>query len=109
MTPEKFITTWKSNKLSERAGAQSHFDDLCDLLKVEKPRDPENYCFERGAIKDSGKDGWADVWKRDHFGWENKKPGRDLTKALAQLREYAGNLGDCESIISPPAWYNVLH
>jgi type II restriction/modification system DNA methylase subunit YeeA len=94
MTPEKFITTWKSNKLSERAGAQSHFDDLCDLLKVEKPRDPENYCFERGAIKDSGKDGWADVWKRDHFGWENKKPGRDLTKALAQLREYAGNLGN---------------
>ena len=94
MTPEKFISTWKANKLTERAGAQSHFDDLCDLLEVEKPRDPENYCFERGATKDSGKEGWADVWKRDHFGWENKKPGRDLTKALAQLREYAGNLGN---------------
>ncbi len=94
MMPEKFISTWTSNKLTEKAGAQSHFDDLCDLLNVDKPRDPENYCFERGAIKDSGKDGWADVWKRDHFGWENKKPGRDLIKALAQLREYSGNLGN---------------
>lgn len=35
--------------------------------------------------------GWADVWKRDCFGKENKKPHRDLQKSLAQLREYAGN------------------
>lgn len=54
----------------------------------------DNPCFERGAKKDGGGEGWADVWKRDCFGWENKKPGRDLNKALAQLREYAGNLGN---------------
>jgi hypothetical protein len=94
MTPEKFIEHWKNNSLTERAGAQQHFDDLCDLLGVDKPRDPENYCFERGAKKDGGGEGWADVWKRDCFGWENKKPGRDLVKALAQLREYSGNLGN---------------
>lgn len=29
MTPEQFITTWKNNPLTERAGAQGHFDDLC--------------------------------------------------------------------------------
>lgn len=54
MTPEQFITRWHGNPLSERAGAQAHFDDLCDLLGVDKPRDPENYCFERGAGKASG-------------------------------------------------------
>ena len=49
MTPERFIALWKDNPLTERAGAQQHFNDLCDLLGVDKPRDPGNYCFERGA------------------------------------------------------------
>jgi hypothetical protein len=49
----------------------------------------DNYCFERGAGKASGGDGWADVWKRGHFGWENKRPGRDLRAALKQLTDYA--------------------
>ena len=88
MTPEQFIATWKNNLLTERAGAQAHFDDLCDLLGVDKPRDPDSYCFERGAKKASGGDGWADVWKRGHFAWENKKPGRDLNAALKQLTDY---------------------
>ena len=94
MTPEKFISIWTANDLTERAGAQSFIEDLCSLLQLDKPRSSNDYCYEKGAIKDSGTAGWADVWKRDHFGWENKKPGRDLTKALAQLREYAGNLGN---------------
>jgi type II restriction/modification system DNA methylase subunit YeeA len=89
MTPEQFIARWKNNPLTERAGAQAHFDDLCDLLGVDKPRDPDNYCFERGASKASGGDGWADVWRRGHFAWENKKPGKDLGKALKQLMTYA--------------------
>ena len=89
MSPEQFIAHWKNNATTERAGAQQHFSDLCDLLGVDKPRDPENYCFERGAGKSSGGNGWADVWKRGHFGWENKKPGRDLGAALKQLTDYA--------------------
>lgn len=89
MTPEQFIGLWKDNRLNERAGAQQHFNDLCTLLEVDHPRDPDNYCFERGAKKSGGGDGWADVWKRGCFGWENKKPGRDLTAALKQLTDYA--------------------
>lgn len=89
MTPEQFIATWKNNSLTERGGAQPHFDDLCELLGVGKPRDLDNYCFERGAKKSGGGDGWADVWKRGHFAWENKKPGRDLDKALKQLTDYS--------------------
>ena len=49
MTPAEFIASWKNNTLSERSGAQPHFLDLCELLGVEKPSDPERYCFERGA------------------------------------------------------------
>ncbi|MDP2809984.1 MAG: class I SAM-dependent DNA methyltransferase [Rhodocyclaceae bacterium] len=93
MTPDRFIALWQNNPLTERAGAQGHFDDLCELLGVDKPRNPDNYCFERGAGKASGgpnaKPGWADVWKRGHFGWENKRPGRDLRAALKQLTDYS--------------------
>ena len=92
MTPEEFIARWKDNPLSERAGAQAWFDDLCDLLGVPRPRDPDNYCFERGAKKSGGGDGWADVWMRARFGWENKRPGRDLAAALKQLTDYFLNL-----------------
>ena len=92
MTPQDFIALWKNNELTERGGAQGHFDDLCELLGVAKPRDPENYCFERGAKKTSGGNGWADVWKRGYFGWENKKPESDLNAALKQLTDYAAHL-----------------
>lgn len=92
MTPEQFITIWTENDLTERAGAQAFIEDLCDLLYLEKPRSSETFCYEKGAVKDSGRRGWADVWKKDHFAWENKKPGSNLKKALAQLREYSGYL-----------------
>ena len=69
MTPQDFIAKWgapggvpgPAYALNEEQGAQSHFLDLCELLGVDKPRDPDNYCFERGAGKASGGDGWADV------------------------------------------------
>ncbi|MGZ8097221.1 MAG: type IIL restriction-modification enzyme MmeI [Methylosarcina sp.] len=94
MTPEKFIKRWTENDLTEKAGAQPFIEDLCDLLQIEKPRSSDDFCYEKGAVKDGGGQGWADIWKRDCFGWENKKPGSDLSKALAQLREYSGNLGN---------------
>ncbi len=39
MTPQAFIAHWADNDITERAGAQQHFNDLCDLLGMEKPRD----------------------------------------------------------------------
>jgi methylase of polypeptide subunit release factors len=88
MTPQAFIAHWQNNNITERAGAQQHFNDLCEMLSVEKPRDAENYTFERGA-KMQGGQGWADVWKRGCFAWEYKAPGRDLNAALKQLMNYA--------------------
>ncbi|MBK6743913.1 MAG: class I SAM-dependent DNA methyltransferase [Hydrogenophilales bacterium] len=89
MTPQAFIAKWHDNPLSERAGAQTYFNDLCDLLGVDKPNDPDSYCFERGAARTGAGHGWADVWKRGCFAWENKAPGKDLATALKQLMTYA--------------------
>jgi type II restriction/modification system DNA methylase subunit YeeA len=93
MTPEQFIAKWETAELKERAAAQSHFNDLCELLDEPKPTDAdpkgEWYCFERGATKTTGGEGWADVWKRGCFGWEYKGRGASLDKALDQLKRYA--------------------
>ena len=71
MTAGEFIDKWRKVTQTEKAVSQSHFNDLCALLGEPTPieADPEGewYCFERRARKDSGGDGWADVWKRGHF------------------------------------------
>ena len=93
MTPNEFIAKWQASELKERSAAQEHFIDLCRLLGEPTPAeaDPkgEHYCFERGARKDSGGDGWADVWKRHCFAWEYKGKHADLDAAFDQLRQYA--------------------
>ncbi len=93
MTPYEFIAKWRAAELKERSASQEHFIDLCRLLGEPTPAeaDPtgETYCFERGARKDTGGDGWADVWKRHHFAWEYKGKRADLDAAFGQLRLYA--------------------
>ncbi len=93
MTPYEFITKWRASELKERSASQEHFIDLCRLLGEPTPAesDPsgEAYCFERGARKDTGGDGWADVWKRHHFAWEYKGKHANLDDAFGQLRLYA--------------------
>ena len=93
MTPNEFIAKWHASELKERSASQEHFIDLCRLIGEPTPAeaDPtgETYCFERGARKDTGGDGWADVWKRHHFAWEYKGQRADLDAAFGQLRTYA--------------------
>ena len=69
MQAQEFIRKWGPGgpafELNERAGAQAHFIDLCRVLGVAEPADPEDYCFERGVTKTGSAagrtDGWADV------------------------------------------------
>ncbi len=88
----EFIKKWgpdgRSYRLGERAGAQPHFLELCSILGVPIPDDPDSYCFERG-FRSGASRGYADVWMRDHFGWEYKAPDGDLNGALRQLIQYA--------------------
>jgi len=98
MTPQQFITKWQRVQLSERSASQQHFLDLCELLEQPKPAatDPDGteYTFERGVSKTGGGDGWADVWKRHHFGWEYKGTHKDLAAAYQQLLLYREDLGN---------------
>ena len=93
MKAAEFIAKWSAVALNERAAAQEHFIDLCRLLGELTPAeaDPkgEHYRFEREARTDSGRRGWADVWKREHFAWEYKGNHANLDVAFQQLRQYA--------------------
>ena len=93
MTPNEFIAKWSASELKESSASQEHFIDLCRMLGEPTPAEADptgkTYCFERGARKDTGGDGWADVWKRHHFAWEYKGQHANLDAAFDQLRQYA--------------------
>jgi type II restriction/modification system DNA methylase subunit YeeA len=98
MTADAFIAKWSKVELTERSAAQAHFLDLCELVGHPKPQDADpkgdSFTFERGASKQSGGDGWADVWKQDFFGWEYKGRHKDLDAAYDQLLEYRADLNN---------------
>ncbi|MEX1165385.1 MAG: DNA methyltransferase, partial [Hydrogenophaga sp.] len=75
--------------LNEEQGAQSHFIDLCDLLGVPRPGSEPGYLFEQGGRIVGQASGYADVYKRGAFAWENKAPGKNLDAALRQLQGYS--------------------
>ncbi|MFO1262138.1 MAG: type IIL restriction-modification enzyme MmeI [Rhodoferax sp.] len=97
MTPQDFIAKWgapggvpgPAYALNEEQGAQSHFLDLCELLGVPKPGSSEGYRFEEKSAVIGGKTGYADVFMRGVFAWENKAPGKNLDTALKQLLTYS--------------------
>jgi type II restriction/modification system DNA methylase subunit YeeA len=121
VTPDQFIAKWQASTLTERAAAQSHFNDLCALLDEPTPTDADptgaEYAFERGASKSAGGEGWADVWKRGHFAWEYKGKRKDLRAAYAQLQQYAVALenppllvvSDMATFEIHTNWTNTVH
>ena len=103
MDADTFIKRWGSSTRNETAASKPHFIDLCHLLEVPLPTDDPDgsvYAFEKGVAKANGRKGWADVWRRDCFGWEYKSKGRDLEAAHDQLLRYAGALGNPPLLIT---------
>ena len=100
MTPHQFIAKWKPADLKERAACQEHFLDLCGVLGEPTPAaaDPNGtwFTFEKGVSKDTGGQGFADVWRRGFFGWEYKGKKKNLADAYRQLCQYR------ESLLNPP-------
>mgnify|MGYP000999286562 CR=1 FL=1 len=98
MTVVDFIDKWSKVELKERSAAQEHFLDLCDLFDHPTPaaNDPtgEHFAFEKGASKQGGGEGFADVWKRGFFCWEYKGRHKDLDAAYEQLLRYRDALGN---------------
>jgi len=96
----EFITKWKKTDLKERSAAQEHFIDLCRLVGHPTPAEADptgaTFCFEKGAAKHGGGDGFADVWKKDFFGLEYKGKHKNLEAAYDQLLLYR------DALESPP-------
>jgi len=111
MTGAEFKKKWARYRGKESSAYQEHFNDLCRRLGHPSPVevDPSGndfFCFQKGVIQDAGlldladgerpKKGWADVWKKDCFGWEYKGKHKNLEKAYDQLKLYR------ESLLNPP-------
>lgn len=111
MTAAEFKKKWARYRGKETSAYQEHFNDLCALLGHPTPveADPSGedfFCFQKGVIKDlesldraegdKPKKGFADVWKKDFFGWEYKGKHKNLKKAYDQLLLYR------ESLLNPP-------
>lgn len=100
MSPSEFAAKWMNSERTEKAAAQEHFIDLCRMIGVETPNEADSkgewYAFEKGATKHGGGEGFADVWKRDHFAWEYKGKRKSLAVAYDQLLQYR------EALENPP-------
>jgi hypothetical protein len=116
MTAAEFKRKWARYQGKETSAYQEHFNDLCRLLDQPTPAeaDPsgnELFCFQKHVVKDAelladteaGPDegdpqerGYADVWKKDCFGWEYKGKKKNLDRAYKQLLRYR------ESLLNPP-------
>ncbi len=98
LTPREFAQKWADNTQKESSTSREHFIDLCRMLGEPTPNEADptgtTYAFEKAVTKAAGGDGFADVWKKDFFGWEYK--GKDLKAAYLQL------LGYREDLSNPP-------
>ena len=98
MNVAEFIAKWKKADLKERSAAQEHFIDLCRLVGHPTPAEADptgaTFCFEKGAAKYGGGDGFADVWKQGFFEAEYKGKHKDLTAAFDQLLLYKDAVGN---------------
>lgn len=106
MQPSEFAQRWRqrASTVSERAGYQDHWRDLCQLTGMTTPSEAGlglDYTFERHVKKVGTKDsGFADVFKAGFFIAEYKGLGANLGKALQQATLYARELGNPPLIIT---------
>jgi hypothetical protein len=114
MTAAEFKKKWARYRGKESSAYQEHFNDLCRLLGQPSPAqaDPSGndfFCFQKRVVKDAelfnlehpdsgdpAERGFADVWKKDCFGWEYKGKKKNLEEAYKQLLRYR------EALLNPP-------
>ena len=114
MTVAEFKKKWARYQGKESAAYQEHFIDLCRILGQPTPveADPSGndfFCFQKRVVKgaeflnlehpdcgDPTERGFADVWKKDCFGWEYKCKKKNLDAAYKQLQRYR------EALYNPP-------
>ena len=115
MTPHDFIAKWQAADGSERANYPLFFNDLCDLLGVERPQPAKADDWHNGYVNEryiDARDGesagtarYIDTYHRGRFICEAKSfalgknaetAERKLFKAKSQAESYARNLPESE-------------
>lgn len=98
MNAQEFVNIWRHNTQKETSFDREHFNNLCALINHPTPNafDPTGkiFGFQSDLKKNTGAQGYADVWYKDHFAWEYKGSEVDFKAAFDQLLQYHGALGN---------------
>ena len=92
-----FARKWTSYQGNEVQHFQAHFNELCEIVGHENPHDDLNnrdFEFNQRVRTATSGQGEADVFLRDHFVMEYKKPRFDLDAAYNQNLRYRDGLGN---------------
>lgn len=92
-----FARKWMNYQGNEVQHFQAHFNELCEIVGHPNPHDDLNnhdFEFNQRVRTATGSQGEADVFLRDHFIMEYKKPGLDLDAAYNQNLRYRDGLGN---------------
>ncbi len=96
----RFANRWDGYSGTEVAHYQSHFNGLCELVEHEKPEDRlgsisnNDFDFQKAAPTPDDRNGKADVFLRDRFVMEYKRPDSSLDQAYFQVLRYRDSLGN---------------
>ena len=92
----EFVTRWKASTLTERAAAQSHFIDLCEVLHQPHPAAADQ-TGDASPLRSTSHTAQAaralpTCGSADYFAWEYKGKHKDLSAAYLQLNDYREDL-----------------
>ena len=93
----EFALKWRNYQESEQRAYQRHFIELCEIVGYESPFDnleDQNFVFQKAAPTPGDRRGIADVWLRDRFVMEYKRPRLNLENAYLQTLKYRDSLGN---------------
>ena len=92
-----FAEKWADYQGNEVQNFQAHFNELCEIVGHITPSDElddHDFEFNKSVRTTTGVRGEADVFLRDHFIMEYKKPGLNLDEAYYQNLRYRDGLGN---------------
>ena len=92
-----FRIKWDRYQGTETRHYQAHFNEICEIVGHEIPADDlenQDFQFQQPAPTPGDRNGVADVWLRNHFVMEYKKPGKNLDDAYTQTLRYRDGLGN---------------
>ena len=92
-----FSAKWANYEGTEPQHYQSQFNEICDIVGHPKPADDldnHEFEFQKAAPTPGDRNGVADVFLRDRFVMEYKKPGKNLEDAYSQTFRYRDSLGN---------------